>query len=139
MTKAKTLSLEQVRNNFTAWRNNKTYRYQAIPQKLWSQALPLLKSHSIKDISNALDVSKSQIQRELKRQPKLPRKPNRASSTKFVEFKIPPINTINNTTLAANSSKIELKKADGAALIIEQPSVEIVTLICSTFLGVVKC
>ena len=139
MTKAKTLSLEQVCNNFTAWRNNKTYRYQAIPQKLWYQVLPLLKSHSIKEVSNVLDVSKSQIQRELKRQPSKPNKPNNTSPTKFIEFKIPPINTTNSTISATNSSKIELKKADGAALIIEQPSVEIITLICSKFLGVVQC
>ena len=126
MTKAKKLSLEQVRKNFTNWRNSKTSRYQAIPKELWVQALALIKNYTTIEISRALHISQKQIQRELDRK-------NISTSSKFVEFKIPsaelPTNSINN------SSKIELKKANGESLIIEQPTIDIVALICGKFLG----
>jgi hypothetical protein len=112
------LTLDSVQHDFQVWRNARTGKSQ-IPKSLWDKALQLLEQYPISHVTKALHLSGGQVSAKRKEQ----RKKNSEAlpitrPVNFVELNMP-LPTSCDTRVASSGSKLEIKRADGAVLVIE--------------------
>jgi hypothetical protein len=111
------LTIDSVQRDFNAWRASRT-KTTRIPEDLWDKTLKLLEHYPISKVVQALRLSGGQVSAKRKQQlalnsNALPLK----NPVNFVELNIPSITSPHNTPI--RSSRIEIKRSDGAVLAIE--------------------
>ena len=83
---------------------------EKLPQALWDKVIQLLEHHSIAELGRVLRLSHEQIKAKLS-------SPQSPKSSTFVELVPPTLKEENNNMNLV--SKVELKRADGASMVIE--------------------
>ena len=103
------ITLEAVTTEFKHWRETRS-KQGKIPEALWDKVIQLLEHHSIAELTRVLRLSHEQIRTKLSchQSPK---------SSAFVELEPLTLKEENNNINLG--SKVELKRADGASMIIE--------------------
>jgi hypothetical protein len=133
------LTLNSVRLELDSWRATRE-KQGRLPDTIWDKILNLLKTHSITEISRELKVSHEQIRNKLnvnnitsKSEVKI-KKNVAAKSCAFVEVNNPAY--INNDSIDFSSgTRIEIKRADNASMIIDNLDGNAISLIMSKFMS----
>jgi hypothetical protein len=131
------LTLEAVRSDFDEWRNTRT-KIGKIPEPLWNKALQLLEYYPISIVTKALHLSGGQVaNRRKQHQHKQSISSNHLSATKFVEidpttFEMP-YTKCNNQT-GNLPGRLEMRRADGTVLSVEQLPTTAIMQILSDFM-----
>ncbi|MBT4963776.1 MAG: hypothetical protein HON32_06310 [Francisellaceae bacterium] len=121
------LTLQSLSIELDEWRKNRT-KQGRLPTDIWTKTLKLLESHSMTEVSRELRISHEQIRNKLNHQDVQKVVP----STPFVEMKSPSIKHEKiDITL---SNRIELKRADGASMIIEHLSDSTLSTLLAKFM-----
>ena len=125
-------TLDSVYDEFNQWRSTRT-KQGRIPDNLWAKAIHLLEHHSMTEISRSLRVSHEQITAKLNQYRSIKSENNIIEeSSPFVEVSLPSIK--HEQTDIQLGSRIELKRADGASMIIEHLSDQALTNLLATFM-----
>ena len=103
------ITLEKVTTEFKHWRETRS-KQGKIPEALWDKVIQLLEHHSIAELGRVLRLSHEQIKAKLS-------SPQSPKSSAFVEL-VPPTLKEENHNINLGS-KVELKRADGASMVIE--------------------
>lgn len=64
-TEAQTLSLQDIKEQFTTWRTNRSRRREPIPQRLWDAATGLCEIHGINPVCKSLGLSYTDLKKRL--------------------------------------------------------------------------
>ena len=123
-------TLEQIHKKLDDWRNSRTKKGR-IPDNLWDEILKLLDNYPIGQICHLLRISSSQIKNKQKEQ-KAEFKDTK-SSEQFAEITLSEPTNFIPTVIAP--SRIEIKRTDGASLIIEQLNEEAISRLLTKFIG----
>lgn len=112
------LTIDSVQRDFKAWRTSRIKRAK-IPDDLWGKTLKLLEHYPISQVVRDLGLNGGQVSAKRKQQ----REANSnvapvKNSVNFLELNMPPIGTPYDTHISGN--RLEIKRADGAVLTIEQ-------------------
>ena len=132
------LTIDSVQRDFKAWRASRTNKSK-IPDDLWDKTLKLLEHYPISRVVRDLRLSGGQVSARRKKQSKvnsdtLPIK----HPVNFLELNIPPISAPYNTGVPGN--RLEIKRADGVVLAIEQLTDQILLQILNQFMrGTQSC
>ena len=121
------LTLQSLSIELDEWRKNQT-KQGRLPDNIWTKTLKLLESHSMTEVSRELRISHEQIRNKLKKQDVSRGVP----FTPFVEMKTPSIKHKNIDITLGN--RIELKRADGASMIIEHLSDSTLSTLLAKFM-----
>ncbi len=131
----KALSLKKVQANFEQWRTKRPKKSK-IPDDLWQQAMPLFKKYPKGKICKALKLSGGQTNAKLKSMGnntlKIPSKP-----TTFVPIAVPPM--IQKAEQPCVPGKLEIKRADGAVIVMEGLNKKTLTQVLSQFMEGLSC
>jgi hypothetical protein len=132
---SKPLTLNSVRLELDSWRATRE-KQGRLPDTIWDKILNHLKTHSMTDISRELKVSHEQIRNKLnvkndnitsKSEVKIKKNVD-TKSCAFVEVKNPAY--INNDSIDFSSgTRIEIKRADNASMIIDNLDGNAISLI----------
>ena len=109
-------TLESVRDELEAWRRTRTKPKSHIPKKIWAKRLLLLDQHPMDVVSRALSLTADQLKAKLT----MRKIQAQRDGTDFVEISLPSIK--HEQTSITLGSRIEIKRADGASMIIEHLS-----------------
>lgn len=115
------LTLDEVKQKLHSWRSTRA-KGEKIPEELWRQTLTLLQHYPISKIASTLSMSYSQI--KTKAAYLSVNLPQVETNNNFIEINMdnkPMIPAGKHKTAAPvknNSCTVELKRADGASLII---------------------
>ena len=127
------LSLNQVNQQFEQFRSGRK-KQTKFPDTLWQQAITLLEHHSMTEVSRALRVSAQQIKAQM-----LKSRPNNDVQIDFVEIKRPidknEAFNIEPQSDNALKTKVEIKRPDGAYLIISQLPEAALSKLLTHFMG----
>ncbi len=128
-----TLSLNQVNQQFNQFRSERK-KQTKFPDNLWQQAITLLEHHSMTEVSRALRVSALQIKAQMNKI-----RSNNDVQTDFVEIKRPVEKSEpHNVGAQADEplkTKVEIKRPDGAYLIINQLPEAALSKLLTHFMG----
>ena len=129
------LTLASVQRDFKAWRSSRTNRAK-IPDDLWNKTLKLLDHYPISKVVRDLRLCGGQVSARRRQQ-------SQANSTifpvknpvNFLELDLPPLNT-----MQISSNRLEIKRADGTILAIEQLTEQTLMQILNQFMqGTQSC
>jgi hypothetical protein len=120
-------SLDSVCDEFNHWRSTKT-KHGRIPNNLWLKAIQLLDRYSMSELSRALRVSHDQIRAKLNLKNNL----TAEEPMPFVEIAVPSIK--HEKTDITLGSRIELKRSDGASMVIEHLSEQTLSNLLAKFM-----
>jgi hypothetical protein len=120
-------TLESLRVELDNWRSTRT-KQGRIPDDLWTKAISLLGKYSMSQLSRELRVSNAQIRAKLN----LLNKPKSAASEPFIEVPIPSLK--HESTEVNLGSRIEIKRADGASMVIEHLNEQSLSNLLSKFM-----
>lgn len=109
-------TLESVRDELETWRRTRTKPKSHISKEIWAKTLLLLDQHRMDVVSRALSLTADQLKCKLTRRKLQAEKHGRD----FVEVSLQSIK--HEQTSITLSSWIEIKRADGASMIIEHLS-----------------
>jgi len=84
----KSLSLEDVQRHFERWRVERR-GLEAIPDRLWSEAVALCREHSVRRVARALRLNSASLKERVERSPAQP-EPGRGAGAAFVELNLAP-------------------------------------------------
>jgi len=105
------LTLEAVAEHFAQWRDNKTTG-ERIPERLWREAIALLDTYRISQITRTLRLSGSDLNRRRRQLTSPPPADAQDSRHTFVELQAPLINPVS----AKAAPWLELQRPDGLCL-----------------------
>ena len=126
-------SLKEVSNQLEQWRTTRS-KQGKIPEVLWQQILALLNHYSIGRLTNVLRISSGQIKNKMQ-QASISAKVN-SKQDKFLSITIP--GSVSKKE-PQSSSKVEIRRPDGAVLVIEQLDLTIFTHVLTQFMEGLKC
>jgi len=126
-------SLKEVSNQLEQWRATRS-KQGKIPEVLWQQILALLNHYSIGRLTNVLRISSGQIKNKMQ-QASISAKVN-SKQDKFLSITIP--GSISKKE-PQSSSKVEIRRPDGAVLVIEQLESTTFTHVLTQFMEGLKC
>ena len=129
-----TLSLKEVNTKFEHWRSTRTKRTR-IPSVLWQQVLILLNKHSIGQLTKILRISSRQIKIKMKQYSANPKHKTIGKSTDFIAIDVPSLEPLPPYIL----SKMEIRRPDGAVLVIEHLNPKLFSDILTQFMEDLKC
>ena len=121
-------SLKEVTTQLDQWRSTRT-KQGKIPDVLWKQILTLLHHHPIGRLTRALKISSGQIKNKTQ-QASISTKVN-SKQDKFLSITIP---EAVSKTEPQNSGKVEIRRPDGAVLVIEQLELTLFTHVLTQFM-----
>lgn len=122
------LTLESVCNDFETWRTTRG-KVGKIPNYLWDKALTLLEHYPIGEVTKTLRLSGGQVSTKLRARKEAKCMTDNVS---FVELPNP---CKNNEAVRVNfDTKIELKRLDGASIIINNLSESTLMLVLNKFM-----
>jgi hypothetical protein len=101
-----TIELEQVRQRFESWRQNRKKRTH-IPKSLWKAAAALSGEYSINHLSKVLRLNYTALKNHIHKSNPPPQNASYVSSITFLELPPPPV---------AQESTIEIVRSDGAVM-----------------------
>ena len=105
------LTLETVAEHFAQWRHGKAKR-ERIPEPLWREAITLLDTYRISQITRTLRLSGSDLNRHRRELASLPPADAQENQHTFVELEAPLL----NPGAAKAASWVELQRPDGLYL-----------------------
>lgn len=131
MNRTAPVSLEQVKSNFEQWRSSRRNRKTKIPQALWDQVYPLTQFNKPSVVRTTLRISGSQYNEH---------KPRTRPEATFVEVPMQASPTKTSATQPAFTKEtqrldVELMRADGARLCIQQLDNQSISNLIQAFLG----
>ena len=132
------ISLQEMKVRFEHWRSTRVKRGK-IPNALWQQVIFLTRKHSIYELSKVLRLNGTDIKSKMQLGASHPLTPHTKSSTyqsSFLEINIP---LIEEDEVHLTTGKIELKRPDGATVLIEHLDKRIVMQILTQFMEGLKC
>ena len=112
-------TLDDVKRDFEKWRASRPKKVGRIPNHLWDKVLSILDYYPVSEITKALRLSGGQVSAKRKQRdacnlaPKLPDAPN------FIEVNMSSRIPCSNLATKMHS-KIEIRRPDGAVLVMEQ-------------------
>ena len=121
------LTLQSLSVELDEWRKNRV-KQGRLPDNIWTKTLKLLENHSMTQVSRELRISHEQIRNKLKKQDVSRGVP----FTPFVEMKSPSIKHEKIDITLGN--RVELKRADGASMIIEHLSDSTLSTLLAKFM-----
>jgi hypothetical protein len=132
------LTIDSVQRDFKAWRSSRTKRAK-IPDDLWNKTLKLLEHYPISQVVRDLGLNGGQVSAKRKQQREA--NSNIASvktPVNFLELNMSPTATPYDTHVSGN--RLEIKRADGAALTIEQFTEQTLLQVLNQFMrGMPSC
>jgi len=125
------LTIESVLRHFKEWRASRPKK-RKIPDHLWDKVLKLLDYYPTGKVVAALRLSGSQVAMRRKQAKKPPKVLPLTSPVDFVELNTQSI-IPGNTSMTSVGSKLELKRPDGAVLILERLSEQMMLQLLNQF------
>ena len=134
--KAEHLSLYQVIDEFKEWRASRE-KQSRIPDHLWKHVIPLLSDHPQSAVLRRLGISSGQLKKHLNRQNPKPQYKVEAQTSKpkgcdFIECKLPFDKIVPTETMPC--CDIELKKPNGATLLIKMANQTLLSSLIRSFI-----
>ena len=121
------LTLQSLSVELNEQRKNRT-KQGGLPDNIWIKTLKLLENHSMTEVSRELRISHEQIRNKLNHQDAT----SVAPSTPFVEMQ--PTSIKHEKTDITLGNRIEIKRADGANMIIEHLSDSTLSTLLAKFM-----
>lgn len=120
------LTLKSLGAELESWRKTRV-KMGPLPSNIWDKALKLLDNHSMTELSRELRISHEQIRNKLNQQNKVD-----VDTNAFIEIKSPSIK--HEKTDITLGSRIELKRADGASMIMDNLSDNTLSMLLAKFM-----
>jgi hypothetical protein len=134
--KAELLSLSQVIDEFKEWRASRV-KQSRIPDHLWKHVIPLLSDHPRSTVLGRLGISHGQLKKHMNIQSSMPQSKAEIQAHKsgghgFIECKLP-LDKITPTD-SLPCCDIELKKPNGATLLIKMANQTLLSSLIRSFI-----
>jgi hypothetical protein len=130
---ASTLTLESVAEHFAHWRRNKD-KGERIPEQLWHEAIGLLGTYRISEVTRALHLSGADLNKRRKLFEAQPPREGSERETAFVEVAPQVVHQALRTE--ATSGWMELARPDGLRLRIQSGEGADMMALIDRFMGV---
>ena len=130
-------TLDDVKRDFEKWRASRPNKVGRIPNHLWDKVLDILDYYPVGEVTKVLRLSGGQVSAKRKQRdacnlaPKLPANPS------FVELNLSSPMPCGNTATKLHS-RIEIRRPDGAVLVIEQLPEQTMLQVLTQFTQVVQ-
>ena len=138
---SKPLTLNSVRLELDTWRATRE-KQGRLPDAIWDKILTILKTHSMTEISRELKVSHEQIRNKLSIKNDINTPKSDVKTNKNIDAKPCAFVEVNNRAYINNDSidfssgtRIEIKRADNASMIIDNLNGNAISLIMSKFMS----
>ncbi len=112
-------TLDDVKHDFAKWRAARTNKTGRIPNYLWDKVLSILDYYPIGEVTNTLGLSGSQVSAKRKQRNPCNMSSKLPATANFVELNISSAMPSSNVVTKVHS-RIEIRRPDGAVLVIEQ-------------------
>jgi hypothetical protein len=129
-------TLDDVKRDFAKWRASRPNKGR-IPNYLWDKVLAIIDFYPIGQVTKVLGLSGSQVSARRKQRDAINVSSSPPANPNFAELNISSAMPGVNSATSLHS-KIEIRRADGAVLIIEQLSEQAMLKVLNQFTQVVQ-
>ena len=129
-------TLDDVKRDFAKWRASRSNKTSKIPKHLWDKVFAMLDYHTVAELTKELGVSSSQISDKVA-QRKASEAKSKSTTDNFVELNLSP--QLPGSATAGNaSSRIKIRRPDGAMLTIAHLSQQTILQVLNQFTQAVQ-
>ena len=129
-------TLDDVKRDFAKWRASRSNKTSKIPKHLWDKVFAMLDYHTVAELTKELGVSSSQISDKVA-QRNASEARSKVTTDNFVEINLP--SPMPGSATAGNaSSRIEIRRPDGAMLTIAHLSQQTILQVLNQFTQAVQ-